>query len=153
MKNDRFLASWPAYALVMILILGALACGEKVIVAPVADQLKKVWTAQRVQENAAVVYTRGAANNVRSYTGFRLDLSTPPAVSFTDYDGVTISGQYDVPSDTRLVLKNLTPQPSGTGGTIEFTINAISTTDLTLTRTTANAKTGNSNNQYVLTNP
>ncbi|MBO0929815.1 hypothetical protein J2I48_02370 [Fibrella sp. HMF5036] len=133
--------------------MSLLACGKKTVDPSVADKVKRVWTAQSVKENATVVYTKGGASNVRNYSPYRLDLSSPPAVSFTDYDGITVNGQYAVPSDTRLVLSGLTPAPTGTGGTIEFTINASTDTQITLTRVTASPKTGNSTNQYVLINP
>lgn len=94
---------------------------------------KKVWTARTVNENSTLVYTKGTTGNIRNYGAFRLDLSQPPAVSFTDYDGVTFTGQYELPTDTRLVLKGLSPAPTSTGGTIEFTINAVGDSQLDLT--------------------
>lgn len=119
---------------------------------PVSDKVKKVWTAQIVNENTTLVYTKGATGNIRNYGAYRLDLSNPPAVSITDWDGLTSTGQYDLPSDTRLVLKNLNPQPTGTNGTIEFTINSVADSQLNLTRSTSSPKTGGTTNQYVLTN-
>lgn len=129
-----------------------LACSKETT-EPVLDKVKKVWTAQIVRENGAVVYTRGLANNIRNYTPYKLDLSNPSSASITDCDGITSAGQYELPSDTRLVLKNLNPQPTGTNGTIEFTINSISDAQLDLTRATISLKTGGTTNQYVLTNP
>ncbi|RYC70055.1 hypothetical protein EQG79_09295 [Spirosoma sordidisoli] len=118
-----------------------------------SDKLKRVWTAQTVKENSSLVYTKGGAGNIRNYDSFRLDLSSPPAVSFTDYEGSTFTGQYQLQTDTRLVLKGLSPIPTSTSGTIEFTINAVNDNQLDLTRTTSSPKTGGSTNQYVLTNP
>ncbi len=135
------------------LIFGLLTgCGGKKV-APVSERIAKVWTAQKVDENNATVYTRGAASNVRNYTTFRLDLSKAPTVEYTEFDGNKFTGQYSVPSDTRLVLSNLNPAPTGTNGTIEFTINSIEDNSLVLTRTTASQKTGNTNNVYTLSNP
>ncbi|MBO0950907.1 hypothetical protein [Fibrella forsythiae] len=153
MKTSSILRYWIAGWLALLLIASQLSCGKKTAVAPSTDQLKKVWSAQSVKENSATVYTKGGAANSRNYTAFRLDLSNPPAVSFSDWDGVTATGQYEVTGGTRLVLKNLTLPPSSTNGTIEFTINSVNDTQLDLTRITVSPKTGNSTNQYVLTNP
>ncbi len=120
---------------------------------PLEEQLKKVWTAQTVRENNTLVYSRGGASNARNYTRYRLDLSNPPSAALTDWDGLTFIGQYELQGSTQLVLKNLTPQPTDTNGSIEFTINSASDTQLDLTRSTASPKTGGSSNQYVLTNP
>lgn len=135
-----------------VLAVLVIACGGKEAAIPVSEQVKKVWTAQTVKENTTLVYSKGATANVRNYGAFRLDLSRPPAVTFTDWDGVTITGQYELPTDTRIVMKNLTPQPTGSGGTVEFTINAVADNQLDLTRTTTSPKTGGTTNQYVLTN-
>lgn len=136
----------------LVATLALTSCGNETA-EPASDRLKKVWTAQTVRENTTLVYTKGATGNVRNYGPFRLDLSNPPAVSFTDWDGLTFTGQYELPSDTRLLLKSLNPQPTGTNGTIEFTINSVSDNQLDLTRTSTSPKTGGSTNQYVLTNP
>ena len=121
---------------------------------PVSELIAKVWTASKVEENNVTFYTRGVANPVRDYSKFRLDLSKPPTVVYTEYDGTSVfTGQYSVPTDTRLVLSGLNPQPSGTNGTVEFTINSLDENNLKITRTTASVKTGNSINVYTLTNP
>lgn len=126
--------------------------GKKV--APVSERIAKVWTANKVDENSVTVYTRGATSNVRNYASFKLDLSAAPTVTYTEFDGTKFTGQYSVPSDTRLVLTNLNPVPTGvTNASIEFTINSIDDNTLQLTRTTASQKTGNTNNVYYLTNP
>ncbi len=153
MKKQTPFPTRPARSLALALLLIASACGSKDTAVPVADNVKKVWAAQTVQENSTLVFTRGAVGNSRNYASYRLDLSNPPSASLTDLDGVPLSGQYELPSDTRLILKNLNPQPSGTNGTIEFTINSVSNSQLNLTRTTTSQKTGGTTNQYLLTNP
>ena len=142
-------------AFLSVVTLFSLLTGcKKNKVAPVSERIAKIWTAQKVDENSATVYTRGATANVRNYSGFRLDLSQPPAVTYTEFDGNIFTGQYSVPSDNRLVLTNLTPAPSGVAnGTIEFTISNLTDNSVTLTRTTASQKTGNTTNVYTLSNP
>ena len=148
MKNNTLTLLFSM--LVMVALLPG--CGKN-DPAPVSQRIAKVWTAQKVDENSATVYTKGVATNVRNYDKFRLDLSKAPTATLTDFDGNTFTGQYSVPSDTRLVLTGLTPSPTGTNGTIEFTISNLSDNGVTLARTTASQKTGNTTNVYTLTNP
>ena len=141
-------------SLLSVVTLFSLLSGcKKTTTAPVSERIAKAWTAKTVDENSTTVYTRGVTSNVRNYASFKLDLSAPPIVKYTEFDGNTFSGQYSVPSETRLVLTGLNPAPTGTNGTIEFTINSIDDTNLKLTRTTASQKTGNTTNVYTLTNP
>lgn len=148
MRKTHYLAFLSLVALFSALM----GCkGSKV--APVSERIAKVWTASKVDENKVTVYTKGGSANVRNYTGFKLDLSKAPTVTYTEFDGNTFTGKYSVPSDNRLVLTDLTPSPTGANGTIEFTINSIDDNNLSLTRTTASQKTGNTSNDYTLTNP
>ena len=138
----------------LLILLGALmgCSGNKP--APVSERIAKIWTASKVDENKVTVYTRGGASNVRNYTAFKLDLSQAPTVKYTEFDGNTFVGKYSLPSDTRLVLTDLNPVPTGlTTGTIEFTINSIDDNNLSLSRTTTSQKTGGTLNDYTLTNP
>ncbi len=121
---------------------------------PVADKIAKAWTARKVDYNSTTVYTKGGTNNVvPTYNNFRLDLSSKTSATLVDFDGNRFTGTWSVPSDTRLVLTGLTPQPTGTNGTIEFTISGLTDTEVVLTRTAASQKTGGTINVYTLTNP
>jgi len=144
-------------ALFCLLALATLFSGcKKTPVVPVSDKIAKAWTARKVDENSTTVYTKGGTNNVRpGYSNFRLDLSSKTSATFVDFDGNRFTGTWSVPSDTRLVLTGLTPQPTGTNGTIEFTISGLDDagTNVTLTRTAASQKTGGTINIYTLTNP
>lgn len=146
--------SFTAFLSVAILFSLLTGC-NKPKVAPVSERIAKVWTAQKVEENSTTVYTRGVTPFVRNYSSFKLDLSKPPAVIYTDYDAPnTFTGQYSIPNDNQLVLTNLTPSPSGvTNGTITFTISDITDTSVKLTRTTTSLKTGGTTNAYTLSNP
>ena len=139
---------------VMIAALAAFGCGGKTKVAPVSERIAKIWTASKVDQNSTTVYTKGGSTNaVPGYTNFRLDLSNPTTVRYTEFDGNTFVGTWSVPTDTRLVLTGLTPQPTGTGGTVEFTIGTLNDAQLVLTRTSASQKTGGTTNTYTLSNP
>ena len=77
--------SFTAFLSVAILFSLLTGC-NKPKVAPVSERIAKVWTAQKVEENSTTVYTRGVTPFVRNYSSFKLDLSKPPAVIYTDYD-------------------------------------------------------------------
>ncbi len=125
------------------------ACGTKApAVVPVADRIKKSYTAESVTEGATVVYTRTGTSTKPGYSQFLLDLSSPPTVRYRAIDGTLFTGTYAIVGDTQLVLSNLTPQPTGTTGTITFTISDLADGSVTLTRTTADPKTGNTVNIF-----
>lgn len=116
-----------------------------------SELIKKSWIPQTVQENGAVVYTKGAASNTRAgYTNFQLSLSGASTATLTELDSNTFTGTYEFQGDTKLILKNLNPQPSGSGGTIEYSITKSTATNLDLNRTATSLKTGGSTNGYAL---
>lgn len=128
------------------------SCGKKAdAIVPLSDKIKKVWTADLVKEGGATVYTKGASSNIKpGYSQFKLDLSSAASVTLVEVDGNTFSGTWELQNDTKLVLKNLSPVPTGTGGTLEFSINSASESNLNISRTSQNLKTGNSLNDYLL---
>ena len=126
------------------------SCGKEKAV-PTSEKIKKNWVASTVKEGSAIVYTKGAASNTKpGYSSFQLRLVASPTATLVEFDGNTFSGQYELVGDTKLILKNLSPAPTGTGGTIEFTIDSISDSQLILTRTTPSQKTGGTTNTYTL---
>ena len=141
---------YPLLSIVALFVVLTGCGGEKV--PSVQERMAKVWTAQQVNYNGTTVYTRNGTSNVEpGYTRFTLNLASAPTVTYTEFDNNTFTGQYSIPSDTRLVLSNLTPQPTGTNGTIEFTISNLTDNSVTLTRTATSAKTGGTTNVYQLT--
>jgi hypothetical protein len=138
-------------------MLGLVATGCKDKVKPVSERIAKAWTAESVKHGATVVYTRGGSGNIEAaYSGFRLTLTNTggtKTVSLTDVDGKTFTGNWDLEGDTKLVLTNLTPAPTGSGGKLEFTISGLEDAKVVLTRLSASPKTGNTINEYTLTNP
>jgi hypothetical protein len=142
--------------LLAIVAVGLLETGCKSKAKPLSEIIARAWVAQNVKEGSALVYTKGGANNQRpAYTNWRLDLSSPTTVTYKEFDGNSFTGQWEIKEGTSntLILKNLTPQPTGTNGTIEFTISSASESELILIRTTASQKTGGSLNTYTLGNP
>lgn len=140
-----------------ILVLTLVATGCKKKVKPVSERIAKAWTAESVKHGSTTVYTRGGSNNTTpAYSGFRLTLtnaSGAKTVSFTDVDGTTFTGNWDLEGDSKLILKDLTPPPTGSGGTLEFTITSLDDAKVVLTRLKASSKTGGTINEYTLTNP
>jgi hypothetical protein len=121
---------------------------------PLSERIAKAWTARVVTENSSTVYTRGGTSNISAYNNFKLDLSSAPTVRLTEFDGNTFVGTYSVQDNPQqLTLTALQPQPTGTNGTISYTINSISDTELVLTRTTASQKIGGRTAVYTLSNP
>lgn len=117
----------------------------------VAEKIKKSWSANQVTEAGSVVYTKAGTTNIRpAYSKFKLDLSSVSSATLTEFDGNAFTGTWEVVSEKTLILKGLTPQPTGTGGTIEYAITEATTAVLKLNRTTANAKTGGAAVSYIL---
>jgi len=121
---------------------------------PLSERIAKAWTARVVTENGTTVYTRGGTSNLSAYNNFKLDLSSAPTVRLTEFDGNTFVGTYSVQDNPQqLTLTALQPQPSTTGGTISYTINSISDTEMVLTRTTPSQKIAGRTAVYTLSNP
>ena len=138
----------------LIVAIGLLTVGCKKDPPPVSERIAKSWSASTVREGSTVVYTVGGASNTKpGYAKFKLVFNSSGAVTYTELDGSTFTGQWELNGDKKLILKNLNPQPTGTNGTIEFDITSFDDTMMTLTRTTSSVKTGNTINQYTLSNP
>ncbi len=149
LSNKHIRMKKIAILIVSLVSIAVSSCKEQVL--PVSEKIKKTWTANIVKEGSAIVFTKGASSNTKpGYSSFTLNLLIAPSVTFKEADGNTFTGQYELVGDTKLVLKNLTPIPTGTGGTIEFTINSVTDTALDITRTTTSQKTGGTINNYSL---
>jgi hypothetical protein len=57
-----------------------------------------------------------------------------------------------VEGENKIILTGITPEPTGTGGTLEFTVNSLSSdnTQLIVTLNGLYPKTGNTTNKYTL---
>ena len=148
-----------SYSLIwcLMLVLALVTVGCKKDAKPLSERIAKAWTAESVKEGTVVVYTRGGSNNTRpGYSGFRLTLSTTAGVntaSYTEFDGNTFTGTWSLDGSSKLILSGLTPAPTGSGGTLEFSITSIEDAKLVIKRLTASKKTGDTINEYTLTNP
>lgn len=138
--------------LVVLLLVNLIGCQPKAI-APITSLINKIWKANTVKEADLLVFTLGNPSNIKpGYTNFRLDLSKPDTVRLRDVDGRLTVGTWTISTDNkRLILANLNPKPTNTGGLIEYYI--LSDPDgssLSLERTSESRKTGNTIDQYAL---
>ncbi|MBO0950298.1 hypothetical protein [Fibrella forsythiae] len=115
----------------------------------------KSWKALRVQEGSVTVYQEGRSDNIYpGYRNYQLAFSSQNvSVTFTEYTGEVFIGDWtvtDTNSRTYLILRNLTPPPTSSGGTLEFEVNSFTDTQLVITATKPNLKTGNTINVYTM---
>jgi hypothetical protein len=120
----------------------------------VTERMNKSWTVLSVKEDAATVYTKGDAASLRKgYSDFVLNLSSLSSAKLTAVDGRTFTGTWSISADGKTVtLLGLTPEPTGTGGTIAYSIDNLTDTALKLTRNSVDKKTGAAKTEYELTN-
>ena len=151
-KNNPVVSDMNAKVLQFCLICIFLLSGCEEKVPSVAERIQKLYTVQTVTHDNATVYTAGAAGNlVPEYSSYRLDLSSVGRVSLRDITGETFSGTYTA-TDNTLTLSELSPQPTGSGGTLTYHITSISDDgkSLVLTASKVSPKTGNTLNVYTL---
>jgi hypothetical protein len=139
------------YFVLFISIFFLISCKQDEVVS-VKDLIRKVWKAQTVRENSTVVYSITATSNIRpTYSKFQLDLRDSEKVVFVDVDGRIVTGTWSLVEESRIVLQNLMPAPTGTNGTIEFYFTSLPTqASLELFRSTESKKTGGTRNEYSL---
>ncbi len=142
------------YIWFIALFVSVVSFGCKKKVKPVSERIAKAWTADLVNHGNVVVYARaGSANTWPGYSDFRLSLTTVSGenkVTYVEWNKDSFTGTWELQGDTKLILKNLVPQPTGSSGTIEFTITSLDDNTLVLTRTSASKKTGDTINSYTL---
>lgn len=134
----------------LCLLMGVVSCKSKT--PPVSGRIAKAWAAESVRHDNTQVYMQGGSNNaVPGYSSYVLILGSDNRVTLTEFNGDTFTGEWELNGDSRLILKNLGPeQPTGSNGTIEFTIRSIDDNKLVLSRVTPSMKTGNTVNEYTL---
>ncbi|MFM2401586.1 MAG: hypothetical protein RI950_1103 [Bacteroidota bacterium] len=128
-------------------------------VVSVATLVKKTWTVNSAQWDGVTKYDKTSTSNVvQGYSQYKLDLSTAGSVTLTEFDGKIFTGTYTVATDgLSLTLNGLTSAegaPTGTGGTISYTILSTPTaTGLSLQQTTAYVKASSAIVKLALVNP
>lgn len=137
-------------ALALLFVSLAFSCKETV--QPVSERIKKVWQPRLVIQGSTTVYARDGQNNVeQGYASYRLNLASAPNVTLTEVDGTSFSGTYVVnEAGTTLTLSGLNPQPTGTDGTLTYTISSFEADELKLSLNGNYTKTGGTTNTYTL---
>lgn len=120
---------------------------------PLSERIAKAWVAQSVKHDNTLVYEKGSSSGSSpGYSGYQLILGTDNSVTLTDLDGTTFTGKWELQGETRLILKDLGPEPpTGSGGKLEYTIKTIEDNKLVLLSVSPSIKTGNTVNEYSLT--
>jgi hypothetical protein len=125
----------------------------------VSQLISKSWSASNVSWDGVAQYSKGATTNlVSGYSQFKLDLSSTTAASLTEFDGRKFTGTYTLSTDNKkITLNGLTSSegaPSGTNGTLEFTIvGTPSASALSLETSTTYIKASNKKVSLSLVNP
>lgn len=119
---------------------------------PLSERIAKVWVAKIVQQGSSVVFQSGATGNDEpGYSSYKLDLSTPPTVRLNEFDGNVFVGNYSLSEDgTTLTLNGLTPEPSDSNGSLEFTISSFADGELVIKANGPYSKTGGTLNTLTL---
>jgi hypothetical protein len=136
--------------LALILVSLAFSCKPKV--EPISERIKKVWSPRIVLEGTSTVFSRGQASNIKpGYSNYTLNLASAPSVTLTEVDGTTFSGTYTVnEAGTTLTLSGLSPEPTGTSGTLVYSITSFEGDELKLSLNGNYTKTGGTTNTYTL---
>lgn len=113
------------------------------------ELIQKSWSAKEVKENGNKVFDANMSTNTANYSKFRLDFLNATDVRLTELDGTPFTGKWALNGST-LSLTQLTPEPTSTGGKIDYSNVSVTETELKMTRTGTNPKTGLSNTEYVL---
>lgn len=137
-------------ALALLFVAFAFSCKEKI--EPVSERIKQVWQPRLVVQGSTTVFSRGGQNNIeQGYSSYRMNLSAAPAVTLTEVDGTSFTGTYSVDAEgTTLTLTGLNPIPTGTDGTLSYTISSFEDGELRLVLNANYAKTGGTTNTYTL---
>lgn len=120
-----------------VLILSS--CGKDAPEPTLTEKLTKTFTVSIAKEGGVEVYNKTKTTNIASgYANYKLSLSSTKSATLTAKDNTTFTGTWALTnSDKTLSLTGLKTSaganPTGTTGTIEFTIVTIDGTGATVT--------------------
>lgn len=138
------------------------SCGSKSAVEPsVKEKLTKTFSVSIAKEGGVEVYNKTKTTNIASgYINYKLSLTSTGTATLTAKDNTTFTGSWALAnSDKTLSLTGLKSaagsNPTGTTGTIEFTIVSIDGTGaaVTLESLQPDLKAGNTIVNLQLVNP
>ena len=137
------------FTVLVVLLAFSSSCKEKVT--PIKDRLSKSWVARIVKEDGNQVYSRGGSSNTKpGYENFKLTLSSSGSATLSDIND-TFIGTFTA-TESSITLTGLTPEPTGSSGTLVYTIVSLAGDDaeLQLKMNEPYPKTGNTINEYTL---
>lgn len=142
-----------------VLILSS--CGKDAPEPTLTEKLTKTFTVSIAKEGGVEVYNKTKATNIASgYSNYKLSLSSTKSATLTAKDNTTFTGTWTLTNtDKTLSLTGLKTSaganPTGTTGTIEFTIVTIDGTGsaVTLESLQPDIKASNSIVNLQLVNP
>lgn len=118
---------------------------------PMSESIRRVWKAKKVKQNDFVVYEHGVASNaIPGYINFRLNLSDPSKVILIEFNDDRFNGEWELVGTQQLILSSLIPEPTFSGGTINYSLQVVNEDEIILTQSTPSIKTGNTINEYTL---
>jgi hypothetical protein len=140
------------FLLLAFILLGTLqitSCKKKSDPKPPAELIRKSWSAKEVKESGTKVFEAGVTPYAVDYSKFRLEFLNATDVRLTEMDNQVFNGKWAL-NGTTLSLTQLSPEPTATAGKIDYTNVSVTETELKITRTGTNPKTGKSDTEYVL---
>jgi len=145
--------------LVFLVLVALISCKSPIV----TTQMERVWVvkeATHIQGSRIKVYVKGQGGNLFNYDPFVLDLSDANSVKFTDVaqggDRFDFTGKWRVEQNVKLVLFDLSPEPTCSDGVdcvkdgIQFFIDKVSENELKINRLYRSDKTGDTVNEYIL---
>lgn len=137
------------------------SCGKDAPEPTLTEKLTKTFTVSIAKEGSVEVYNKTKTTNIApGYSNYKLSLSSTKAVTLTAKDNTTFTGTWALTNaDKTLSLTGLKTSaganPTGTTGTIEYTIVTVDGTGaaVTLQSIQPDIKAGNSVVNLQLVNP
>jgi hypothetical protein len=135
--------------LTLCFLVALAACKKK---PPLSERIAKAWVAESVKHDNVQVYIGGGDNNsAPGYSNYALRLNSDKTVTLTEFEGTTFTGTWELRGETGLILRGLGPvEPTGSNGTLEYTIKSIEDNKLVISLVSTSIKTGNTINEYTL---
>lgn len=117
---------------------------------PATEVIQKSWKVKEAKEDGTKVYDAAASSNTNAnYAKFKLTLTATTA-SLTTVDGNSFNSPSWTLANNTLTLKTPTPAMTGVSGDLVYTSVSVSDTELKMTRSQTDPKTGAGKTEYVL---
>jgi hypothetical protein len=137
------------------------SCSKTAVEPTVKEKLTKTFSVNIAKEGGVEVYNKSKTSNIAAgYSNYKLSLSSTGTATLTAKDNTTFSGTWTLSTDNKtLSLSSLKSAagsaPTGTTGTIEFSIISIDGTGaaVTLESLQPDLKAGNTIVNLQLVNP